>query len=184
MYDEHGVARGGKAHGEGCIPVDTGVGQAGGESLDEKVAKEPTCRTSAVKLTLPSGKPFHKKETYRTSQEPRTTRVRPKYEGRSRAAMMVPFSLTDEMSNARGHETYSTKRVSQQLITHCPIRWDRVRLVRKSDKRHWKCQSADPSLQAVAQGNTPYVITKLQLYTFFQLSKASMVAAFPSSSGR
>ena len=34
------------------IPVDTGVGQASREVLDEKVAKEPAYRTQMVKFSL------------------------------------------------------------------------------------------------------------------------------------
>ena len=33
-----------------CIAVDTDVGQASREVLDEKVAKDPTCRTGMAKL--------------------------------------------------------------------------------------------------------------------------------------
>ena len=32
-----------------CIPVDTSVGQASREVLDEKIAKDPACRTGMVK---------------------------------------------------------------------------------------------------------------------------------------
>jgi len=50
--------QGGEEYNERCIPVDTGVGQASREILDEEVAKEPACGHGAVRRTLSSSNPL------------------------------------------------------------------------------------------------------------------------------